>query len=224
LRVEIVILKKQSITIPTPLRNANSKLILAFKGEGPAWMPFPAIAVRTPIAKFFLWLETWVAIAHALGVSISDLVKDVPTGHPEEPKPAPKRKRKGSNVARRDSASLQGTDRHAPSLKNLDMQRKLADIEGEVVKMTFAANAKDAEIAKCKQRIAELEELLRFKEKLVLSGRLYYEADAAGKPVVNPYCPNCWESGKVVIHIQPEPDLPFSTCNRCKGRFGPDTR
>ena len=64
------------------------------------------------------------------------------------------------------------------------------------------------------KRIAELEDLLKFKSKLVRKDGMYFEADENGNSIGDPYCSNCWESNNKMIHLNDFGGL--HKCPSCK--------
>ncbi len=68
-------------------------------------------------------------------------------------------------------------------------------------------------------RISELENKLKFKEKLVRQNGKYYEKDESGKPTGEPYCSRCWDLEKTPIYLtQIEED--YFRCPECENPFG----
>ncbi len=51
------------------------------------------------------------------------------------------------------------------------------------------------------KRIAELEDLLKFKAKLIRKDGKYFETDENGNAIGDPFCSNCWESKNKMIHL-----------------------
>lgn len=72
------------------------------------------------------------------------------------------------------------------------------------------------------KRIAELEELLKFKGKIVRSNDRYFEVDENNLPINDPFCSGCWDSEQKVIRLfSPQSDNDdYSICPKCKTEYG----
>jgi hypothetical protein len=69
-------------------------------------------------------------------------------------------------------------------------------------------------------RIKELEDLLKFKAKLVRKDGMYFESDENGDSTGEPYCSNCWEvSNRVVPLLSRDTNYDY-LCPNCKNGFG----
>lgn len=67
--------------------------------------------------------------------------------------------------------------------------------------------------------IVELEDLLKFKSKLVRKEGKYYESDENSDSIGDPLCSNCWQSEQKPIYLtQIEED--YFRCPKCKNLFG----
>lgn len=98
-------------------------------------------------------------------------------------------------------------------IDNLELYRRILDLQAEVQQFT-------TEQAKKEARIAELEESLQFKERLVRDGQDYFEMDENGAATGYAYCSHCWEVDHVAVHIREDPiESQWSVCPRCKNSF-----
>jgi hypothetical protein len=67
-------------------------------------------------------------------------------------------------------------------------------------------------------KISRLENLLKFKSKLVRHQGMYYEADKGGSVKGEPYCSKCWEADNLAIHLKHIKE-DFFVCLNCKNNF-----
>ncbi len=74
---------------------------------------------------------------------------------------------------------------------NLDLYRRVCDLEGEVITVT-------RENRRLQAANEELEGRLALKARLTFMSPLYY---AEGDPV--PFCPRCWEVDQKLVHLPP---------------------
>ena len=82
----------------------------------------------------------------------------------------------------------------ADKVKSSGLQRLLAKLQAEAVRLVEESQRKD-------QRIAELEKTAAVKQDLTLKGAAYYVLDAAGKHLEGPYCPRCLDVDQVKSRI-----------------------
>jgi hypothetical protein len=71
------------------------------------------------------------------------------------------------------------------------------------------------------KRISELEDLLKFKAKLVRKDGMYFESDENGDLTGEPYCSNCWEVSNKVVHLLSRETNYDYLCPNCNNGFGP---
>jgi hypothetical protein len=76
---------------------------------------------------------------------------------------------------------------------DIDLNRRILTLENEVLDLSRDKRRAD-------EKAEELEQALKFKEKLTFRTPFYY---LEGDP--EPYCPGCWESKKAAIHVQINP-------------------
>ena len=77
----------------------------------------------------------------------------------------------------------------AKELNNLDLRKKLVELEGQVLDMQTDLRRKDT-------RIAELELAFDFKGKAVFKNNTYWiEGDS------HPYCPTCFDRDRKLVHM-----------------------
>jgi hypothetical protein len=72
------------------------------------------------------------------------------------------------------------------------------------------------------KKIFELENLLKFKEKIVRNNDRYFQIDENGRPVSDPFCSSCWDSEQKVIYLvsPQENNENYHKCPRCKNEYG----
>ena len=90
---------------------------------------------------------------------------------------------------------------------DIELWRKIVYAEGEVVELSRTLRTTE-------DRVRELENLLRFKDKLSYKEPFFFaEGDAV------PYCPSCWESGVIPVHMiirLRTPNTIGRECPKCK--------
>jgi ribosomal protein S27AE len=108
-------------------------------------------------------------------------------------------------------------------LDNIELYRKILDLQGEAQRLMSETLRKDDEIRQLHARIDELEEVVRFKAKLVEINGFYFELDQSGIPNGHPFCPKCWEVNRTPVHIHQMGHLlqerTKSVCPNCKSTF-----
>jgi hypothetical protein len=103
------------------------------------------------------------------------------------------------------------------------LKEKIAILVDSLLEAKIQASETLDEIQEKDDRIAELEGLLKFKEKLVRKDGMYFEADENGDSTGDPYCSGCWESEKKAIHLtlcDALGDDTYFRCLDCKNNFG----
>jgi hypothetical protein len=92
---------------------------------------------------------------------------------------------------------------------DIDLNRRILTRENEVLDLS-------REKRRAEERVEELERAFEFKGKLTFRQPFYYlEGDAT------PYCPGCWESKKIAIHLARNPAFPIQRqCPACKHLYG----
>jgi len=111
----------------------------------------------------------------------------------------------------------------AQKYKDLELNQRIIDVQTEAQNLMIDLHEKELELHGTKKLLAEAEEKLKFKEKLVRSGESYFEAGEDGKPTGEPYCSHCWEVEHLAVHIlrHGEPMYGIKRCPRCKTEFSP---
>lgn len=80
----------------------------------------------------------------------------------------------------------------ADLIKNLgdaELYRKIIELEGEIIELTRENHA-------LSERIHELTKTLNIKETMSFNQPFYYQEGD-----IVPFCPNCWETNNVAIHM-----------------------
>jgi hypothetical protein len=107
----------------------------------------------------------------------------------------------------------------AKKFNDLEFQKKIVELQSEVVGLTLELTEKAVAIARKDAQISDLEEKLRFKAKLVKADGAYYEADENGQAKGDPYCTRCWEVERKAVTIYPIGDKLMrgkSQCPECQ--------
>ena len=91
-------------------------------------------------------------------------------------------------------------------LDNVDLYRKVLNIQAEVLTLASALRTKE-------DRINELEEQLRIGIQLVRDRNVYWDKNQKGEPTGDPYCSYCWETARLAIHLIDR------SCPHCKTLF-----
>ena len=71
---------------------------------------------------------------------------------------------------------------------DIELYRKIIELEGEIIDLTRALRGKE-------DLITELERSLHVSRELTFRKPFYYSKDEK-----DPYCANCWETKKMVVH------------------------
>jgi hypothetical protein len=90
---------------------------------------------------------------------------------------------------------------------DIDLYRRIVELEGEIVDLTRAKRDAEAEIER-------LRYTLKTKEQMSFKKPFYYMVN---DPV--PYCPKCWEVNHVAVHMDGPIDVmagPRYDCHNCK--------
>lgn len=93
---------------------------------------------------------------------------------------------------------------------DVDLYRKIVELEGEIVELTRKTRNQEEEIQKLKQ-------LLATTEKMTFKKPFYFLEDDP-----YPHCPKCWEVEKVAVHVDGPLQVvagPRYDCPNCKTYF-----
>ena len=96
-------------------------------------------------------------------------------------------------------------------IDNLELYRKLVDLQNEAMELSEKLREKD-------KRIAQLEDVLSIKGKMVLKDMAYYMQDENGKLVDGPFCTKCFDVDHVLCRIVPAIGG-MVRCQKCKVSF-----
>jgi hypothetical protein len=118
-----------------------------------------------------------------------------------------------SEIAKGLVAVDKAMEQAALKMKLVDMMVALSDARTAISEAQGAVDAKDAEIRR-------LEEALANKAKVVRVSNAYYEMNADGKPAGDPYCARCQEVDHRLVHLalgarNNDPVV----CPQCKSKF-----
>lgn len=70
-------------------------------------------------------------------------------------------------------------------------------------------------------KILQLEEILKFKSKLILEKGKYFEINEDGERQGEPYCSKCWEVDRIAVHLRHIEER-YYLCPQCKNNYGPE--
>jgi hypothetical protein len=100
-----------------------------------------------------------------------------------------------------------------------DTTMRMAELIATIIDAKFyAAGVRDL-VRDKEERIAELEQLLELKSRLVRVDDAYYEVDSAGERLGSPFCSRCWEVDHKAVHLTRAPLLHDWICPECKSHF-----
>jgi hypothetical protein len=93
---------------------------------------------------------------------------------------------------------------------DIELYRRIVKLEGEVTDLT-------RDKRRAEEKIEELERTLKFSKELKFKAPFYFaDGDAT------PYCPACWESKKMAIHVAVhEQYMHLRQCPACKHAYDP---
>ncbi len=98
-------------------------------------------------------------------------------------------------------------------LKIADLTDALANAKLALVEVQDTLSEKDKEIERLTKALQRQAEVVRYQD-------AYYEKNAEGKPIGDPYCSYCFELKHLLVHINQNPrDRGQSTCPSCKNVF-----
>lgn len=97
----------------------------------------------------------------------------------------------------------------------LDVQEVLLKAKQEILDDRNTIEEKD-------DKIAELEDLLKFNKTTVRNNDKYFEVDEKGLPTNDPFCSRCWDSEQKKIYlISPQKgNNNYQKCPQCKITYG----
>jgi hypothetical protein len=114
----------------------------------------------------------------------------------------------------------------AKAIKGADLSLEKAETKLKMAELISAlANAKvqAAEIQDLLQekdeRIKNLEKTLKTKSQLIHHDGIYYETNADGNTVGEPYCPQCFEVDNIVVHLKNIKEQ-YYYCTNCQNNYG----
>ena len=95
----------------------------------------------------------------------------------------------------------------------------MAQLISTIVDTKFHAAGVAGVVEEKERRIAELEQLLDLKARLVRFQDAYYETDPGGERTGAPYCSRCWEVDHMGVHLTRAPLVHNWVCPQCKSHF-----
>lgn len=105
------------------------------------------------------------------------------------------------------------------TLEKTEFEYKIASLMKTLSELETQALEFEKIIQERDKQIKELEDLLKFKGKLIRKDGLYFEADDNGNLIEEPYCPHCWEVKLTPTHLIKLEDNYFR-CANCKTPYG----
>ena len=107
----------------------------------------------------------------------------------------------------------------AQKIDNLDLYRKILDLQAEAQKFGAELLEKDRQLHEKTLELQRLKEFLEIKKKMTRHGSAHYEIDSDGKPFGDPHCSHCFEAKHIAVHINQDPTMRQSSlCPSCKSR------
>ena len=102
------------------------------------------------------------------------------------------------------------------SIEKAELKLKIAELIQTLAEAKISAAEVSDLIQEKDKKIVELENLSKFKAKLIRKNGLYYENDENGNIVDDPYCSVCWEVNQIAVHIKKS----TLKCLHCKNSYG----
>ncbi len=93
-------------------------------------------------------------------------------------------------------------------LGNIDLYRKIVDLQGEIVELTSQNHS-------LLEKIRDLEQALKTKAQLSFEKNVYWLIETKGKD--GPYCQRCYDVTGKLVRLQPWDDL--WACFECKQHY-----
>lgn len=99
-------------------------------------------------------------------------------------------------------------------INNLELYRKLLDLQHEAIELTQQLKDKD-------KNIGQLKKALELKGKMDIIDSVYWLTDEQGKAIDGPFCPKCNDVDHIQCRVSPlPPDFhPGVQCPNCKSNF-----
>lgn len=106
------------------------------------------------------------------------------------------------------------------SVQTADLKMKIADITDALANAKLALVEVQESMLEKDREIERLALALRRQSDVVRHQDAYYEKNADGSPVGDPYCSHCFELKHTLVHINQNPkDRNQSVCPSCKNVF-----
>ncbi|MCY7345826.1 MAG: hypothetical protein LH614_06345 [Pyrinomonadaceae bacterium] len=99
------------------------------------------------------------------------------------------------------------------------LKEKIAVLVDSLLEAKIQAGETLDILEKKDKKIAELENILEFKSKLMRHQGKYYEFDENGNPKGDPFCSMCWDDEHKAIFLNHIRDNSFM-CPKCKNIYG----
>jgi hypothetical protein len=91
---------------------------------------------------------------------------------------------------------------------DIELNRQIVSLENEVLDLT-------RDKRRLEEQVEQLQSALKFKKELVFKAPFYWLEDDK-----TPYCPGCWESKRVAVHLQDKPQtFGQMICPACKHSY-----
>jgi hypothetical protein len=107
--------------------------------------------------------------------------------------------------------NVKDTVKIVQQLDNIELYRKILDLQSEAIELTEQLKQKD-------QTISKLKDALSLKETLICKDSSYFATDEKGEIVDGPFCTKCFDIDNTLCRILPvdRPDNPEVRCPKCK--------
>jgi hypothetical protein len=97
---------------------------------------------------------------------------------------------------------------------NRELNEKLADLQGRILDIQTQLIELANENRNLTERTRELEQAAEIGKKLVYEGSVYWLPKGEGKE--GPFCPNCWDDQRKLIHLTPGATKGTYLCGVCR--------
>jgi len=99
-------------------------------------------------------------------------------------------------------------------MDNIELYRKILDLQAEAIELTEQLKQKD-------ETIAKLKEALSLKGKMICKDSSYFTVDEKAEIVDGPFCAKCFDVDHTLCRILPveRPDNPEVQCPKCKVKY-----
>ena len=97
-------------------------------------------------------------------------------------------------------------------IDNIELYRKILDLQGEAIELTEEIKKKD-------ETISKLKDALDLKGRLTCKDSAYYLTNDNGKIIGGPFCTKCFDVDHLKCRLVPDNKEPQVICPKCKVSF-----